>query len=348
MNVTQKDIARRLGISPSLVSRALRGTAAHIGAAPGTVERIRQEAQRLGYHSSAAALTLRGESTQTLGVVVKDFEDPYFGLLLGELQRVAAAAGFSLVLTGRDARQPEQLDAGALWKYQVDGLIIIGSEYQPQGLQEFFAAGMPVVQIGTGSSTAGMGRVCMDQALGLGRLLDYLRALGHRQVGYVSDGSPASLRRKTVLEDQMRRRRLPVQARWFVQAGQPGPDAGAEAAAMLLRGGVDRMPTALVAGDDVLAQSALRALFDQGCRVPQDLSLAGVDDIPSARRMIPALTTLRQPMAAMVQQAFDLVVHGGRAALGRVISVAPELVVRESGAAPRSQPSKAKGERCER
>ena len=331
MNITQKDIARRLGISPSLVSRALRGTASDIGAAEETVERIRREAQRLGYRSSAAALTLRGEPTQTLGIVVKDFEDPYFGLLVGELQRVASATGFSLVLTGCVACR---LDAGSLTKYRIDGLIIIGSEFEPQGLEPFFAAKMPVVQIGSGRTVPGLARVCMQQAVGLGELLDYLGSLGHREVGYLGDGSPANARRKTVLQQEMRRRGMTVRGKWFVHAAHAGPEAGAEAVARLLADGVDALPTAVVAADDVLAQSAMRALFERGCRVPHDVSLAGVDDIPSARMMIPALTTVRQPMADMVQQAFALVTQGGPALSGRMVDVVPDLVVRESCGAP--------------
>lgn len=331
MHITQKDIARKLGISPSLVSRALRGTAANIGAAEETVERIRAEAKRLGYRSSAAALTLRGEPTQTLGIVVKDFEDPYFGLLIGELQRVASAAGFSLVVTGCHACR---LDAGALTKYRVDGLIVIGSEFEPEGLEVFFAAKMPVVQIGTGRTMAGLARVCMEQGTGFGQVLDYLSSLGHREIGYVGDGSPASARRKSVLQQEMRRRGMVVRGKWFVHAAHTGPDAGAQAAAELLAGGIAEMPTALVAADDVLAQSAMRALFERGCRVPHDVSLAGVDDIPSARMMIPALTTVRQPMATMVQQAFELVTQAGPALAGRVVQASPELVIRESCAAP--------------
>jgi LacI family transcriptional regulator len=334
MHVTQKDIARKLGISPSLVSRALRGTADQIGAAAATIERIRAEAQRLGYRCNAAALTLRGEATQTLAVVVKDFADPYFGLLIGELQRVACAAGYSLVLTGQDARQPEQVDAPALWKYQVDGLIIVGSEFEPQGLAPFFAAKLPVVQIGTGRTQAGLTRVCMDQAFGFARLLDYLAELGHRRIGYLGDDTPSSHGRQRVLEQELRRRRWAVRGEWFVHAARPGPEAGAEAAAELIARAAGARPTALVAADDVLAQSALRALFVQGYQVPRDVSLAGVDDIPSARMMVPALTTIRQPLAAMVRRAFELVVRRDVAPRGRVVSVPPELMVRESCAAP--------------
>jgi len=174
----------------------------------------------------------------------------------------------------------------------------------------------------------------MQQAVGLGELLDYLGSLGHREVGYLGDGSPANARRKTVLQQEMRRRGMTVRGKWFVHAAHAGPEAGAEAVARLLAAGVDALPTAVVAADDVLAQSAMRALFERGCRVPHDVSLAGVDDIPSARMMIPALTTVRQPMADMVQQAFALVTQGGPWLSGRVVDVAPDLVVRESCGAP--------------
>lgn len=334
MSLTQKDIARRLGVSPSLVSRALRGTAARIGAADETVQRIREEAKRLGYRSSAAALTLRGEPTQTVAVIVKDFEDPYFGQLIGQLQRVACASEFSLVLTGRDAYQPEQVDIGSLWKYHVDGLIVVGSEFQPLGLEPFVATKKPVVQIGTGELQAGVTRVCMDEACGLGRLLDYLMELGHRNIGYLGDGTPANRRRRAVLQQEMRRRRLAIRDTWFVDATEPSPEDGASAVSQLLVEGAGPLPTALVASDDVLAQSALRALFVRGYRVPQDISLAGVDDIPAARMTIPALTTIRQPLAAMVQEAFQRVVQGG-ASTKRTVSIEPELIVRESCGPPK-------------
>ena len=95
MGATQKLIAERLGISRSLVSRALNGSAAEIRANPATVARIRTEANRLAYRPSAAALALRGGATRTIGVLVKDFADPFFGRMLAELDR-----GTSSILEG--------------------------------------------------------------------------------------------------------------------------------------------------------------------------------------------------------------------------------------------------------
>ena len=100
MTVSQKDIARRLGVSVALVSRALSGKAEAIGVSAATVERIRTEAARVGYIPNASARLLRGAPSRTLGVVVLDFEDPFFGPIVGELQRLAHQHGYSLVLGG--------------------------------------------------------------------------------------------------------------------------------------------------------------------------------------------------------------------------------------------------------
>ena len=107
----------------------------------------------------------------------------------------------------------------------------------------------------------------------------------------------------------------------------------------LLRQCGERVPTAVIAADDAIAQAALRALFEKGIRVPSDLSLAGIDDIPSAQMTIPALTTLRQPIQEMVREAFYLATSQPGKAQAQVddeIVIKPELVVRESCAAPRT------------
>jgi DNA-binding LacI/PurR family transcriptional regulator len=98
------------------------------------------------------------------------------------------------------------------------------------------------------------------------------------------------------------------------------------------------LPTAVIAADDVIAQGALRALFERRISVPTDMSLAGIDDIPSARMTIPSLTTLRQPIKEMVRKAFEVVTGSAskpETPTASQIVVEPELIIRESCAAPR-------------
>lgn len=335
--LTQKDLARKLGVSQALVSRALSGTSGQINASPATVERIRKAAAALRYSPNAAALSLKGAPTRTLSVVVKSFDDPFFGHLIGELQRLAAEKQYALLLAGWNCGEAGVADEMILRKYQPDGLIVCGSDYQPQAARFFLAAGKPVVQIGLGAFTPGLYQVAVDEAQGLGDLVSYLAGEGHGRFGFVGDGSVSHRRREKILMSILARRGLVVADRAVVTVAPGVPGGVMTAARRWSRAGRATAPTALIAADDAMAQTVLRALYEQGIRVPEAMSLAGMDDIPAARTMIPALTTVGQPVAELVGRAFALVTGGkagpGRETDGRFV-IAPRLVVRESCAPP--------------
>lgn len=330
--VTQQMIARKLGISQSLVSRALRGSATHIHASPDTIERIRQTATQLGYHPSAAALTLRGESSSTIAVVVRDFSDPFLGRLIGALQQTAAADGYSLILSGVGS-ESTATDWRMLFKYGMDGLIVVGSQFEPGAIPAFARHRLPVVQIGTGRARAGVQHVAMDVEAGIRMLLDHAAKLGHRSVGFLGDGSATSRYRCGVLEAELRKRKWPMDA--FVFSETSGSDAGYESARDLCARGKRNAPTVLLATDDATAQTALRGFYECGWRVPDDISVMGIDDLPSSARCIPALTTLRQPIDELAREAFGHIRSATPGASAEV-RISPELIVRESCAAPRS------------
>lgn len=337
---TQKEIASRLGVSPSLVSRVLTGTADQIGVNEETIRRIRDVAAKLNYRPSAAALTLRGAPTKTLGVVVKDFDDPFFGHMIGELQRLAWAKQYSLVLTGYAPDTDQPVDIASLLKYQLDGLIVAGSDFAPEGLETFTVAGMRIVQIGTGQRSSQIPRVVMDQEHGLKQLVGYLCELGHRDVGYIGTDTPSHVRREQIVRRTLRDYGLAVRPNGFVCVPSGDLGTGYEAMRRLLQQCGQLLPTAVVAADDVIAQAALRALFERRIAVPVEISLAGIDDIPAAALTIPALTTLRQPIKEMIHEAFQFLTGEGaksKARGGTEIVVKPELVVRESCAAPRAR-----------
>lgn len=336
MKVTQKDIARRLNVSASLVSRALAGTAGDIGASAETIRKIREEAERLKYSPSAAALTLRGRSAKTIGLIVKDFEDPFFGHLVRELQRMTRGHGYSLLMTGCESGGGVGLDLASLMKYELDGLILGGSDFAPDGLDTFIARGLPVVQIGAGVTGRGVVSVSMDQPRGIALLTGYLVKLGHRDIGYIGDASDSNLRRESVVAEALKRAGAGVRKNWFVRSAAIGPEGGYEGMKQLLKGGKDSLPTAVVLADDMFALSALRACYEGGIRVPGDISLAGVDDIPFAQMMIPALTTVRQPIEKMVRAAFDFLVGSVNGDRRLNVVIEPELVIRESCSRPRA------------
>ena len=319
---TQKLIASRLGVSQALVSRALSGRGAEIGASPETIERIRRTAVELNYQPSATALALLGAPTRTIGVVVKNFDDPYFGHLIGELQVLARENGYSLLLTGGNEQ-----DLAALQKHRVDGVILAGSDFFPNGvLNLVHQSKMPVVQIGLGPVSAATLQISMDGETGIAGLVDYLSGLGHSNFGFVAQAAGANLRRGDFLRKALRSHKLPVHPHHFYSFEGDGPEVAGQAVEALLQ--QSKRPTVLLAAEDSIAIPLLRKLYEAGLRVPQDISVTGVDDIPGAAQTIPPLTTLRQPMAQMASAAFGALT--GSEMAGPPIFSQGEIVLRGS------------------
>jgi LacI family transcriptional regulator len=320
MGATQKQIAERLGISRSLVSRALTGSAADIRANPATVSRIRDEARRLGYRPSATALALRGANTRTIGVVVKDFADPFFGQMLAELDHLARRSGFSLVMSGLENRRGAAGESALLAKYRPDGLLLVGSDFLPEEAIRCAESGVGVVRLGSGRSSSGLAQVAMDEPAGLALLVGHLLELGHARIGYLGEGNVRSQRREAAWRAAL------------VRAGAQPAVAARRAEwtdpAWIRRLALERgAPTAWVAFDDLAAIRAVQLWREAGVPVPDRWSLAGVDDIAAAELITPALTTLRQPMCEMVRAAFKKLMSPAPPA---DVWIIPELVVRAS------------------
>lgn len=327
MGATQKQIAERLGISRSLVSRALNGSAADIRANPATVSRIRDEARRLGYRPSVVALALRGETTRTIGVLVKDFADPFFGRMLAELDRLARRSGFSLVMSGLENGRSGTGESALLAKYRPDGLLLVGSDFLTEEVHRCVAAGVTVVRLGSGRGAAGIAQVAMDEAAGMSRLAAHLLGLGHVRIGYLAEGHVRSRRRETALREAL------------AGAGAMPPVVAGSRAWMdpeWVRGqALDRRaPTAWAAFDDLAAIRAMHAWHEAGVFVPDRFSVAGVDDISAAALVNPALTTLQQPVHDMVREAFRMLMATKPSAN---VWIVPGLVERASCAPPRRE-----------
>ena len=325
--VTQKSIAKQLGISPSLVSRALCGTAEKIGASEETVRKIRETALSLGYAPDAAARTLRGAKSQTIGVIIKDFDDPFLGRMTGELQHLARQNGYSLLLTGFDRTAGQPCDSASLLRFRLDALIICGSDICGNWIAAFRDKNIPIVQIGADRNCKGVRRVETDEAAGLELLVTHILDAGHRRIGFIGSHSGPHRRRRQILEKLLSAHGLtPDQISMVSVTEENNP--GLSAMGKLLHQTGKQLPTVVLAADDSMAQGALRAIYNAGLSVPQDISLTGIDDIPAAELMIPALTTVRSPVGGMVRTAFAMVFATDTGE--RIVRMRPELSVRES------------------
>ena len=327
---TQKDIAEKLGVSVALVSRALSGKAEAIGVAAATVRRIHAEAERRGYIPNASARLLRGGPSRTLGVVVFDFADPFFGPFIDELHRLAHAAGHSLVLIGVEHRCVEPRALQPLLKHGVGGVIVLGSGGDSHGLAILAERRLPVARIGHGPLDGVALTTHVDERAGVAAVLAHLAQTRRTTVGFLGGIHPAQEERFEHYRAGLKAAGLTSKPAWQLFSAETLMQAGYAACRQLLAQTRHDLPAALVAGSDVVALGALRALKEAGLNVPQDIAVTGFDDIPVAQLVTPALTTVRQPIARMARLAFDAVTLVEEVPTKRHTVCLPTLVVRES------------------
>jgi LacI family transcriptional regulator len=331
MRPTIREVAREAGVSIATVSHALSGKRPVSGA---TRKRITNAARKLGYRPNQVAAAMITGRTKTLGVLVPDIANPFFGGLVHAAEGAAAARGYTVVFS--TAELDPTLEARAvevLHDKRVDAVLYLGgTDRENRALRALARAATPIVALDEALPTIprGASLVLVENEEG-GRLAArHLLELGHTELGAVTgpSGLPTSRERlkgfaAAAGEHKPHRRRIRYAEAYTI--------AGGRAAAHDL---LEREPeiTALFCANDLMALGALDAARALRRRVPEDLSLVGFDDIFVAGLVSPPLTTIRQPLARLGKEAaelaIDLIEGNTTGPERRVLPV--ELVVRES------------------
>jgi LacI family transcriptional regulator len=307
MTATIADVAAKAGVSTATVSRVLSGLGR---ASTATQARVLEAARDLDYRPSEIARSLKRRSTQTLGLLITDIENPYFPQLVRSVEDAARAAGYTVLLcnAAEDAdREAAYLDL--LVDRRVDGLVIAASSLGVRHGEWLASPPIPVVLVNTAAPDADLPTIMSDNEGGGRMVADHLLGLGHRRFGYLMPpprnvDAPARL---AGVRDALGRAGVPRDA-LRIAHGEPLVGGGEAAADELL----DTAPetTAFIAYNDLMAIGALRALRQRGRRVPADASVVGFDDVALAAYVDPPLTTIAQQTEEM-----------GRWAVGRLTGI---------------------------
>ncbi|GAB7049895.1 LacI family DNA-binding transcriptional regulator [Catenuloplanes indicus] len=329
---TLAEVAKRAGVSPATASRIINGSPKPVTEA--LRERVLAAVEELQYVPNAHAQSLARANRSAIGVIVHDVSDPYFAEITRGLQRVATEHGRLVIICNsyRDpARELEYVEL--LRAHQVAALVLAGSGYHDEDFTAALAGKLQVYEKG-GGRVAVIGRhqhagdaVVPDNEMG-GYLIGVeLLALGHERIGVIA--GPKLL---TTTTDRLSglRRAAAEHGRELshVAYADFDRDSGAEAAAALL----DAEPglTAIAALNDSMAIGALALLRSRGVDVPGQVSVTGFDDMPVARDVTPALTTVRLPLAEMGARAMTLALDGTGEPGNRIEEVGAELIRRDS------------------
>jgi DNA-binding LacI/PurR family transcriptional regulator len=337
---TIKDVADLAGVSPSSVSRSLRGVG---GVSAATTERIRAAAESLGYTVSPAAYRLATGRTGTVAVVMPYLTRWFFAELLGGAEAVVREAGLDLLLyhLGDTEIRQRYFSSGILRK-RVDGVLLATLALSDPEIHALRSLDVPVCMAGT--EVDGFSSVCIDDVSSARRAVQHLVNLGHERIAIIA-GDPREPMHFTV---PPRRRDGYLAA--LKAAGLPaGPDLEAQGA-FTVEGGEeatvdllarDVLPTAIFAECDEMAFGALRVLGRVGLRVPEDMSVVGFDNHPMASYF--GLTTVAQDVA---EQGRMIAWHLVRSAQGNGakpvrLRASTHLIVRATTGAPTRRTARA-------
>jgi DNA-binding LacI/PurR family transcriptional regulator len=334
--VTMSDVAAAAGVAQSTVSRILNDAPAPISVSAETRERVRSIARELGYRPHPIARALRGAPTMLLGAIVRDITDPFFAGAIEALTIECKTRGYSVVLGHARATEDEALVMTAVLEArQCDAIVLFGDFTAEHRLVEDLRNGNArVVGLWHGSERdRPFPTVGVDNRAGVRLALAHLAALGHERIAYVGAESLGDMRdRFGAYVEFMQEHAAPLPP-GYVQMVPNRVGSGDLALAPILE--QTPPPTAILTATDTLAIGLLHAASERHVQIPDQLSVVSFDDIPMASVSIPALTTVRMPIAAIVQKGVELCI-GADAWTGQGLPpqevFQPELVIRSSTA----------------
>lgn len=331
--VTIRDVARLAGVSVGTVSNVLN---APERVRPETALKVQQAIRTLRYVPNAAARSLVTRKTGTIGVAITSIINLINAEIVSGIEQVGKRHGYRVLLAQSGMDQQPYLDdcVHAFCEKGMDGAI---GKFPTAAVEKLLSFGIPVVTFDVDLDRLPADSVVPDYRTGVQQALQHLHRLGHRRIAFLAAPAPwqkINARLQAYL-DAMRELELPVPD-GYVAWGDWTTQGGKRAMEQVL--GAAEPPTAVLAANDLMAMGALEAAAARGLRVPQDLSIIGMDDNPHCDLTRPRLTTVSMRAWEIGMQSMELLLSrlqsdaGAEYRAPRRVSLATTLVLRESTA----------------
>jgi len=334
MNITIRDVAKKLNLSITTVSRALDG---YSDVAEETRQRVIETARQMGYAPNQAARQLRRKRADSIGYILPAdrprFSDPFFAEFVAGLGDEAAAHGLDLLVSSAPPNSQAEQRAYERWiqSRKVDGMVLNRLHLQDWRVQYLSEVGFPFVTLERSQDTCDYPSVEVDGRRWFKVLVDHLAELGHRRVAYIGAGAELKIQadRLAGYQDSLQSHDLPYDA-VLVTEGDLTSDGGFYAAKRLLA--LPQPPTAIACVDDMTALGVLHAAREHGHVVGQDLLVAGFDGIAGFEHTQPPLTTINQPVYQMARKLVQMLAAqiAGQVLVERHVQIEPVLEIRQS------------------
>ncbi len=294
VTVTIYDVAREAGVSMATVSRVVNNNP---NVKPQTRKKVYEAIERLGYRPNAVARGLASKKTTTVGVVIPDIANANFAEVARGIEDIANMYHYNIILTNADKRKEKEIRVvNTLLEKQVDGLLFMGGVVTDEHIQAFQTSNVPIVLCATTDEKNTMPSVDIDHEGAAFDAVGKLIQEGHRSIAMISGTlqDPANgYARFQGYKRALEKAGIPYRED-YVRVGNYKYESGIEATEYFLQ--LPERPTAIFAATDEMAIGAIHCLQDAGLKVPEDVSVIGIDNSRMASMVRPLLTTVAQPM----------------------------------------------------
>jgi LacI family transcriptional regulator len=328
-----RDVAVEAGVSVSTASRAISGTGY---VSPDARSRVLAAAERLGYVPNDIARSLRARSTRAVGVLISDLGNPFYAEVANGAESELRTRGLQMLLADSDGRPDEEVAALRMFEaMRIDGVVLAPAHPPSDSIARFARSGRIVVEVDRVSTLGQCDVVIVENERGAYQATRHLVELGHRRIGllvgetsYTTGGGRLAGYRAALGDAQIDIDDSLIQYTSF------HPQDAREVAAELLASAPGI--TALFATNQILAQGAIRAIWDAGLRIPRDISLVAFDDATWMAFASPGISTVAQPAAEIGSAAVSLLVDrlNGDLLGPPVVRQLPTRFIRRASTAP--------------
>lgn len=333
--ITIYDIAKEADVSVATVSRVLNGTAP---VKASTREKIMALIDKHQFQPNALARSLLKKETGTIAMILPDITNPFFPELFLGAENAAREKGYTFFLcnsAGEYNRESEYLSI--LREKRVDGIIFLGGRINlvscpPELIQEVveLSKHVPIVLVNGNLPKGGLHRIYTDEGVGAAMAIQYLIDLGHRDIGFIGgmEGTTTTQSKLKAVKQTLKEHNLVLRKEWL-KMGEYSIEGGRELMNEMLE--QEHVPTAVLCVNDFTAIGAIKAAFEHGLRIPDDISIVGFDDSPLSTAVIPELTTVSQNTSELGKLAVETlheIINGNHPRKNKVLK--PKLIVRKS------------------
>ena len=330
--VTIKDIAKKLNISPSTVSRALRD---HPDISTQTKKRINSLAEELDYQPDSIAQSLKKRRTNLIGVIVPEIKHNFFSAAISGIEEVAYRAGYAIIVSqSNESYDRECVNVRALISNRVAGLLI--SISQTTEISDHFKLlerqGIPFVFFDRVCEDIEASKVVVDDFHGAFKAVEHLINSGYKRIAHLAGPKHLSIsqQRHNGYLSALNKHKIQYNENYVVHGGLNEED-GIKGFQKLLK--LDQLPDALFAVNDPVAIGAFEKIKEHGLKIPGDIALVGFSNNPITALIEPPLTTVSQPAYKVGKAAAELLIEqikSGENFIPRKEVLKTELIIRDS------------------